>query len=70
MVNRHRGEIEAVLDGKSYRLCLGCDKQFTTCKQKFDNVANFRGFPHVPGNDFMLSVASRQGKNDGKSRFK
>ena len=29
-----------------------------------------RGFPHVPGNDFMLSVASRQGKNDGKSRFK
>jgi hypothetical protein len=22
MVNRHRGEIEAVLDGKSYRLCL------------------------------------------------
>jgi hypothetical protein len=22
MVNRHRGEIEAILDGKSYRLCL------------------------------------------------
>ena len=22
MVNRHRGEIEAALDGKSYRLCL------------------------------------------------
>jgi Phage tail tube protein, GTA-gp10 len=22
MVNRHRGEIEAVLDGKAYRLCL------------------------------------------------
>jgi hypothetical protein len=22
VVNRHRGEIEAVLDGKSYRLCL------------------------------------------------
>jgi hypothetical protein len=29
-------------------------------------VKNFRGFPHVPGNDFMLSVASREGKNDGK----
>jgi len=27
---------------------------------------NFRGFPHVPGNDFMLSVASRRDKNDGK----
>jgi hypothetical protein len=29
----------------------------------------FRGFPHVPGNDFMLSVASRKDKNDGKRRF-
>ena len=37
---------------------------------KFANVPNFRGFPHVPGNDFMLSVASRKDKNDGKSRFK
>jgi uncharacterized phage protein (TIGR02218 family) len=46
-----------------------CDKQFSTCKAKFDNVANFRGFPHVPGNDFMLSVASRKDKNDGRSRF-
>ncbi len=61
---------EAIALGDQFRIVAGCDKQFSTCKEKFDNVANFRGFPHVPGNDFMLSVASRQGKNDGKSRFK
>jgi uncharacterized phage protein (TIGR02218 family) len=61
---------EPIAAGDHFRIVAGCDKQFSTCKAKFDNVANFRGFPHVPGNDFMLSVASRQGKNDGKSRFK
>jgi uncharacterized phage protein (TIGR02218 family) len=60
---------EPISEGDTFRIVAGCDKQFSTCKAKFDNVANFRGFPHVPGNDFMLSVASRSGKNDGKSRF-
>ena len=30
---------------------------FATCKAKFANAANFRGFPHMPGNDFILAVA-------------
>jgi uncharacterized phage protein (TIGR02218 family) len=60
---------EPIAPGDTFRIVAGCDKQFSTCKAKFDNVANFRGFPHVPGNDFMLSVATRGGKNDGKSRF-
>ena len=33
---------------------LGCDRQLRTCRERFDNVANFRGFPHIPGNDFVL----------------
>jgi hypothetical protein len=33
---------------------LGCDRQLSTCRDRFDNVANFRGFPHIPGNDFVL----------------
>lgn len=60
---------EAIAEGDNFRIVAGCDKQFSTCRAKFNNVANFRGFPHVPGNDFMLSVASRKDKNDGKSRF-
>jgi uncharacterized phage protein (TIGR02218 family) len=57
---------EPVALGDTFLIVAGCDKQFSTCQAKFDNVANFRGFPHVPGNDFMLSVATREGKNDGK----
>jgi hypothetical protein len=33
---------------------LGCDRQLSTCRDRFDNVANFRGFPHIPGIDFVL----------------
>jgi uncharacterized phage protein (TIGR02218 family) len=61
---------EPIAPGDTFRIVAGCDKQFSTCRTKFDNVPNFRGFPHVPGNDFMLSVASRKDKNDGKSRFR
>ena len=52
--------------GDSFRIVAGCNKQFSTCRAKFANTPNFRGFPHVPGNDFMLSVASRTDRNDGK----
>lgn len=33
---------------------LGCDRQLSTCRDRFANVPNFRGFPHIPGNDFVL----------------
>ena len=56
---------EAIAPGDGFRLTAGCDKQFATCRAKFANTANFRGFPHVPGNDFMLRVASRSDRNDG-----
>jgi hypothetical protein len=36
---------------------------------KFANAANFRGFPHIPGDDFVLSYATRSdATNDGESR--
>lgn len=47
----------------------GCDKQFATCRNKFANGLNFRGFPHIPGDDFVLSYVTRTGDgNDGASR--
>ncbi|BAQ17991.1 DUF2163 domain-containing protein [Methyloceanibacter caenitepidi] len=56
---------EAIAAGDGFKVQAGCDKQFGTCRAKFSNTANFRGFPHVPGNDFMLRVVSRSDKNDG-----
>ncbi len=37
--------------GDSFEVTVGCDKAFATCKAKFANALNFRGFPHLPGND-------------------
>jgi uncharacterized phage protein (TIGR02218 family) len=38
----------------------GCDRTFATCKSKFDNAVNFRGFPHIPGTDQVLSYPNAQ----------
>jgi uncharacterized phage protein (TIGR02218 family) len=40
--------------GDAFTIRPGCDKSFATCRAKFDNAINFRGFPHVPGTDQVL----------------
>jgi uncharacterized phage protein (TIGR02218 family) len=58
-----------VAPGDGFIIRAGCDKQFATCKAKFLNGANFRGFPHLPGTDFVTTFATRDGQNnDGGSR--
>lgn len=43
-----------------------CDKRFATCRDVFANAENFRGFPHMPGNDAVISGPGA--KRDGSSR--
>jgi uncharacterized phage protein (TIGR02218 family) len=59
---------EPVEAGDSFTVTAGCDKRFATCRDRFANAVNFRGFPHVPGNDFVISypVPGEPG-NDGSS---
>ncbi|MBL8895174.1 MAG: phage BR0599 family protein, partial [Rhizobiales bacterium] len=58
-----------IVAGDTFAVTAGCDKQFATCRVKFANAANFRGFPHMPGNDFVASYPNRDDpKNDGGSR--
>lgn len=45
-----RGSVAA---GDGILLREGCDKMFATCTTRFDNGANFRGEPHLPGNDLL-----------------
>jgi len=54
--------------GDTFTVTAGCDKRFATCHGRFNNIVNFRGFPHIPGNDFVLRypVAGEPG-NDGSS---
>lgn len=40
--------------GDTLTLFAGCDHSIATCAQKFGNAINFRGCPHIPGNDFLM----------------
>ncbi|MFD1796904.1 DUF2163 domain-containing protein [Paracoccus aurantiacus] len=51
--------------GDRFTICAGCDKRIATCARKFGNVVNFRGFPHIPGQDAILRYASQDGGHDG-----
>lgn len=46
----------------------GCDKRSSTCSGRFDNLLNFRGFPMIPGEDFLTLQASQGERHDGTSR--
>lgn len=43
-----------VVLGDTLTARAGCDRRFASCAAKFANTVNFRGFPHIPGNDFVL----------------
>ena len=59
---------EPIAVGDPFIVTAGCDKRFATCHDRFNNVVNFCGFPHIPGNDFVIRypVQGEPG-NDGRS---
>lgn len=59
-----------VAAGDMLRLEAGCDRRAETCRLKFDNFLNFRGFPHIPGEDWLTFYPVSSGTNDGGSLFK
>lgn len=58
---------EAIVGGDTFIATAGCDKRFATCRVRFNNVVNFRGFPHIPGNDFVIAAPDAGAGNDGGS---
>ena len=58
---------EPIAAGDTFVVTAGCDKRFGTCRDRFSNVVNFRGFPHIPGNDFVTryAVSGEPGNNGG-----
>jgi uncharacterized phage protein (TIGR02218 family) len=53
-------EVRAPLEiGQTFVVTAGCDKHLETCTAKFANAVNFRGFPHMPGNDFVTQFARK-----------
>ena len=58
---------KAIQVGDSFIARAGCDKRFETCREKFSNAVNFRGFHLMPGNDFVISYPLSGEDNDGGS---
>lgn len=58
---------ESIVSGDAFTITAGCDKRFATCRDRFNNVINFRGFPQIPGNDFVIASPDAGAGNDGKS---
>jgi uncharacterized phage protein (TIGR02218 family) len=47
-----------VVEGTRVELTQGCDRRFATCINRFNNAINFRGEPHLPGNDVLTRYGS------------
>ncbi len=60
---------EIVAAGDTFSVTPGCDKQFATCRARFGNAVNFRGFPFMPGNDAVLASPQAGTVLDGGSRY-
>ena len=46
--------------GVTFTAVAGCNRRWATCKDRFSNKDNFRGFPHIPGMDKALAVPQNQ----------
>jgi len=51
--------VGAPATGNTFTITAGCDKRFETCKARFNNAPNFRGFPSMPGNAFLTKVGRK-----------
>lgn len=56
---------DALAAGEAVTLLPGCDKRFETCRARFGNGLSFRGFPHIPGSDFVLAHPAATSIHDG-----
>jgi uncharacterized phage protein (TIGR02218 family) len=56
-----------VAPGDRFRVVAGCDKRAETCRDKFSNFLNFRGFPHIPGEDWVVVYPRKGERHDGSS---
>ncbi len=55
--------------GDTALFTAGCKKDIDTCRAKFDNVVNFRGFPHIPGVDAVTRYPTSDTSASGGSLF-
>lgn len=65
-----RNPARVIAVGDTLTVTAGCDRTGATCRSRFDNLINFRGFLHMPGDAFLRERGSEGDPNQtGGSRF-
>jgi uncharacterized phage protein (TIGR02218 family) len=59
---------DTIAPGDTFRVFAGCDKSTLSCRAKFNNFLNFRGFPHIPGDDWLASYPVSDRPSGGARR--
>lgn len=75
-VRAHRGRLVGLwrpplydmAPGDQFQIVPGCDKAFQTCRAKFGNGVNFRGFPAIVGEAAVTYANPGESGLDGGSR--
>lgn len=57
--------VRPIVADDAFVIRAGCDKRAETCGAKFANMVNFRGYPHIPGQDAVIRYATRDGGHEG-----
>jgi uncharacterized phage protein (TIGR02218 family) len=57
----------ALEEGTQVQLVVGCDKRFETCRTKFGNLLNYRGFPDIPQEEWIMVHPTMTSRRDGGS---
>ncbi len=65
LIALHEAPVRPIAEATSFTIRAGCDKRLETCGAKFANTLNYRGFPHIPGQDAVVRNATRDGGHVG-----
>jgi uncharacterized phage protein (TIGR02218 family) len=57
--------VRPISPGDAFAITAGCDKRHATCRDRFGNAINFRGFPSIPGDDLVTRYPNETDANSG-----
>ncbi len=57
--------VRPIAPSDAFAITAGCDKRHATCRDRFGNAINFRGFPSIPGDDLVTRYPNETDANSG-----
>ena len=63
------GDARCGLNADDFPAGTICPRTLTACRDQFDNVLNYRGFPYLLGDDTLQAAPQLGERRDGSSRY-